>query len=635
MAENATNRFDSDLKPQPVATDNRREMNAESPVRPVALPGAVADTPTLASPEAWWLDAGDGAFLAFLHRARRDAPVGVLLVPPFGWDNMASYGPRHHWANHLAAHGHPVVRCDLPATSDSAGGPWTEAMLPSWVAAVSAAAEHLREQSGCRSVVALGLSVGGLIALSAAAQGAPIDHFVLWATSARGAEYERELRAFSRLEQSRLPPEERDSNRGDLREGDLIAGGYLVSAETRAAIKALDASALTLPESHARHALLLGRGRRPDEALQQSLTAQGVTVRVGDGDGYNDLLVEPQLARLPDAIRGEVDAFLTALPESAAVTRAAGAVAYTATQEATAIETDDGASVHEALWWIDYRGARQFGILASLKRDPHGTTGAILIGGTGHRIGPNRMWTEMARRWAARGVPTLRIDLAGAGDAETVQPAAVAGLYTSDCVEQTLDAIDAFRAQTGVEKVIVLGLCASAFWAAHAALERPEVVPVALNLPFMVWNQVETSKHSGRLYRGKLRQGRTLRRALTGEIDLGRALSRVPDMLNLSQFFGSRNRPPVVTTPTEVLDALDARKLHAWFVFAGAEPLGTDMQPGGGLDLTRWPNLRLDAFGSHSDLHTLRPLWVQNMLHARVDRILEAELPAAAVASDG
>ena len=118
------------------------------------------------------------------------------------------------------------------------------------------------------------------------------------------------------------------------------------------------------------------------------------------------------------------------------------------------------------------------------------------------------------------------------------EPADIAGLYTSDCVEQTLDAIDAFRAQTGVEKVIVLGLCASAFWAAHAALKRPEVVPVALNLPFMVWNQVETSKHSGRLYRGKLRQGRTLRRVLTGDVDFGQALSRVPDILNLSQFFG-------------------------------------------------------------------------------------------------
>ena len=87
-------------------------------------------------------------------------------------------------------------------------------------------------------------------------------------------------------------------------------------------------------------------------------------------------------------------------------------------------------------------------------------------------------------------------------------------------------------------------------------------------------------------------------------------------------------------TPIAVLDALDARELHSW----SCSPARNDSrrhQPGGGLDLTRWPNLRLDAFGSDSDLHTLRPLWVQNMLHARVDRILEAELPAAAVASDG
>ena len=608
-------------------------MSAESLVNPETLSGAATGPLTPPPPQAWWLDAGDGAVLAFLHRAARDGAVGVLLVPPFGWDNMASYGPRREWAAHLAAGGFPVLRCDLPATSDSAGGPWTQEIVPSWIRAVSAAAEHLREQTKCRTVVALGLSIGGLIALSAAAQGAPIDHFVLWATSAGGAGYERELRAFARLEQSRLPPEERDSTRGDLGQGDLIAGGYVLRTETREAIKALDASALTLADPQARRALLLGRGRHPDEALQQSLAAQGITVDVSDGDGYADLLIEPQFSRLPDPVRSEVDAFLASLRDGPAVDRGGSTPALTATLDPVSIHTHGGPAVHEAPWWIDHRGARQFGILSSLEREPRCVTGAILIGGTGHRIGPNRMWTEVARRWAARGVSTLRIDLAGAGDAETVQPPDIAGLYAPDCVAQTVGAVDAFREQTGAEKIIVVGLCASAFWAAYAALERPEVVPVALNLPFMVWNPFETARHSGRLYRNKLRQGRTLKRVVTGDIDFGQALRRVPDILNLGRFTGRRQRS-AATTPTSVLEALDARGQHSWFMFAGAEPLGDDMRPGGALDLARWRNLRIDAFGSDSDLHTLRPLWVQKHIHAGIDRILEAELAAPATTAD-
>jgi hypothetical protein len=34
----------------------------------------------------------------------------------------------------------------------------------------------------------------------------------------------------------------------------------------------------------------------------------------------------------------------------------------------------------------------------------------------------------------------------------------------------------------------------------------------------------------------------------------------------------------------------------------------------------------MEVFGPRSDLHTLRPLWVQRELFARLDRALESEL---------
>ena len=41
-----------------------------------------------------------------------------------------------------------------------------------------------------------------------------------------------------------------------------------------------------------------------------------------------------------------------------------------------------------------------------------------LNAGPQRRIGPNRMWVETARRWAALGVPSVRVDLAAIGDAD-------------------------------------------------------------------------------------------------------------------------------------------------------------------------------------------------------------------------
>ena len=66
---------------------------------------------------------------------------------------------------------------------------------------------------------------------------------------------------------------------------------------------------------------------------------------------------------------------------------------------------------------------QEFGNLSGILTTPHGgrvsrcasscsTPGAI------RRIGPNRMWVEAARRWAARGVPSLRLDVEAIGEAD-------------------------------------------------------------------------------------------------------------------------------------------------------------------------------------------------------------------------
>ena len=58
-----------------------------------------------------YLDAGGTPFPAVLHRPPGPvAPTTVLLVPPFGWEDMASYRARWAWAEDLSAHGYPALR---------------------------------------------------------------------------------------------------------------------------------------------------------------------------------------------------------------------------------------------------------------------------------------------------------------------------------------------------------------------------------------------------------------------------------------------------------------------------------------------------------------------------------------------
>ena len=405
-----------------------------------------------------------------------------------------------------------------------------------------------------------------------------------------------------------------------------MAGGYVYSAETLGDLKALDSETLALPESGRRRALLLGRGRDPDARLRTALAKQGVTVTVRRGEGYEDLLVEPQFSRLPAAAAQDVAEFIASLAVDGPGAQPAEP---THTREppasAAVITPGDGPQVRETVLKIDHCGEVLIGTLTEAL-DKRGPLTAILIGGTGHRMGPNRMWTELGRRWAQRGVSTLRVDIAGAGDAQTMLPSEIAPLYTlSDIVEQTRDVVDALRARTGCRRILLVGLCAGGFWAVQVAMRDPDVVPVALNLPLLVWNELESSQRIGRIYRGKLMQGRTLARIVRGEVDFANGFRRVPAMLGLRVARGDSATLPAMT-PVEVLDALAAREQSSWFVFAGEELLGADMQRGGPLDATSRPRLKMEVFGPRSDLHTLRPLWVQRELFARLDRALESEL---------
>lgn len=601
-------------------------MTVESPLNApdVEIDVLAPDDVVGPMPDTGWLDCGGLGVLAFLHRGRPGAEVGVLMVAPFGWDNMASYGPRRQWAALLSQSGVPVARFDPPGTADSAGDPEMAGFVDRWADSAAVTARWLRDQSGCRTVVALGFSIGGLIALKAAAEGAPIDHFVLWAGHGRGSDFVRETKAFARMEEARLGAEDRDAAGRGLPEGAMIAGGYLLTAETLEALGSLEVSRLALPNAPARRALLLGRdGRKADQRLLKALTDQGVAVTTAPGTGYQDLVIEPLHSRLAAATVQAVEAFLASAGESAAVAASDGR--SLALQERITMPLSDGSSATESTMHIDCDGQTLFGILTEPVGPADPSVGVILIGGTGPRMGPNRMWTEMARRWTDRGVRTLRVDVAGAGDAQAPAPPDVAALYTDEaCVRETLCVVDAFRRQVATEKIIVLGLCASAYWAVYTALQAPDVVPVGLNLPFLVWDELETARHETRLYRRKLLQARTLRRVLRGDVDFGKALRRMPEVLNLRRRHRGAALLPSVE-PSTVLDLLQQRDRGSWFVFAGAEPLCDDMRRGGTLDLARWPNLHLEFFGPHSDLHTFRPLWVQHRLHAIIDGIVDHE----------
>ena len=127
--------------------------------------------------------------------------TGVLIVPPFGWDDQTSYRPRRDWSLALAAAGFPSLRIDLPGTGDSSGNVRDGGLMNAWIEAVTGGIEWLR-QAGAARVAVVALGAGGLVTLKSIANGAEVDDLVIWGMPANGRTFVREFKAFGRLEQT-------------------------------------------------------------------------------------------------------------------------------------------------------------------------------------------------------------------------------------------------------------------------------------------------------------------------------------------------------------------------------------------------------------------------------------------------
>ena len=246
---------------------------------------------------------------AVLHEPPRDAHAaraGVIICPPFGWDELGAHRSLRALGGALAQAGHPALRFDFPA-------PATAAALR--VTRIASTRGRLRSRppprrcapsAGCERVVAVGVGLGGIVAFRATALGAadrrprPVGRSIQRQPArARAAR----VRAHGRLRAGRHRARARGAAAPDedpLEEGDLNVAGFVLTAETLADLEALDLTALELPDGARRRVLLLGRDTlAPDRRLRAHLEQSGVELTVAAGPGFEAMMVDPHLAQIP------------------------------------------------------------------------------------------------------------------------------------------------------------------------------------------------------------------------------------------------------------------------------------------------------------------------------------------------
>jgi alpha/beta superfamily hydrolase len=469
----------------------------------------------------------------------------------------------------------------------------------------------------------------------------------------------RELRTFSALEVANIPDLAPDTNANanadPADDGTLVANGYLLSAETVEELERLDLQEMEPAELQTRRALLLGRdGLKVDKALPAVLERAGVAVTVADGPGYGAMMVEPQDARAPSEVFELVSSWLSEgepqpgegepwlqeedpRRQTGQPRREVSIAAASEPSDHDEISLDYlGIALRERPVVFDGPDGRLFGVLTEPLGMRRELTALLLNAGPQRRTGPNRMWVEIARRWAASGVCTLRLDLAGIGDSDgdAAALARVTEFYKEGYVEQARAALESLAERGLPERFVVLGLCAGCYWAANAALADERVTAVImLNPRTLVFDEWRHALRRTRHLRERMLRPSTWRKILSGDIRLAKHLEtgrtligRAASTPRRAHKLATSEQQGTASEPLEGLfDALRDRGQRALLLFTGEEVLHSELSRNGMLGQLedRWPNIELALRGTSVDTHTLTPLWLQRQVHALLDRVLE------------
>ncbi|MBO0768521.1 MAG: hypothetical protein J2O48_07530 [Solirubrobacterales bacterium] len=586
----------------------------------------------------WVAGSGDPVYTVLHKPADGATPrVAALFIGPFGWDELQSHRARRHWALELSRNGMAAARIDLPGTGDSGGSPRDSGIFERWYTAVIDVTRWLRQVSGAERVALIGIGLGGLIAAKALSAGAEADDLILWGVRARGRGMARELAAYAGVVGAQHEPDYRDS----APEGGIDVGGFLITAETRAAIAACDLSALQFPALAGGRALLLGRdGMAVDTALQTALEAAGFEVTTAAGGDYKDMMVdglETEVLR-PKATIARTLQWLADAPAGALEhPQQASSPDNGQSLSSTAQITIGGAGtpVRETLVPLRPGGAGIDAIVSEPAQGPRAPVGVIILtSGTLRKIGPYRMSVDLARRWAAAGVPVVRLDREQVGDGEGpddhgLQEGAQKAydLVNTQRVNEVVNVVSELRSRGVSDSFVMFGHCSGAYLAFHAGLTAPEVVAAfGVNQASFVHDEGLFQERQLEDLMARVREGGIIRKLRNGHIGMAQVRQVRDAVAHRIRLIGAESsESKQVTEGAAALDKLHQRGVKVLMLLTTNEKLYSqvftdEFQQ----QVSRWPNLSLEELPS--DDHMVASLRMQGVVRDRLEQGLRKVL---------
>ena len=438
----------------------------------------VSEPHALERARAVWFGPAGRCLSGMLHvpEPARALGHGVIICSPIGYEMWSAYAAMRSLAGQLRDMGFGVLRFDYDGTGDSAGDHRDPDRLEAWVRSVDEACRYMLGQGHARELTLLGLRFGAsLAALHACRQASPaLRQLILWDPVVQGRRFVRGLRLIAAS-----PPAGQE---GALDEAGVSVAGTVHGAATLDALAGVDLLGRDAPP--VRRILVLRRPEREDARdLAERWSAQGAAVECVSVEGTAELIERAaEEAQAPTDIFRVLRDWLARTPPAADAPGAEPAPGV-AQQDRSRLSWD-GVRLEES--FVRVGPDELHGVLCQAEAGASRERLLIFLNsGTEHHVGPGRLWVEFSRALAAGGVPALRVDFQGIGESPLRGPSRQVRPYDSQQIAEVARIVEFARAR-GFGKVVLLGLCASAWIALHAAEAAGADAVMAIN-PQLYW----------------------------------------------------------------------------------------------------------------------------------------------------
>lgn len=475
--------------------------------------------------QALYFGAEGEQLFGWLHRPAPGslAGLGLVICNPYGFEDVCAHRSLRQLAEAAAAVGIPTLRFDYAGCGNSVGDEFDADVVGRWTRSVHQAIDCLRHASGVAQVALVGVRLGAALATGAAVQRDDVAGLVAVAPVVRGRAW---LREFAMLAQAGAAP---PGSAGED-DGRIESAGFVLTRETSQALAAIDLRALR--RRPADRVLIVERDDLPTtDDWSPALQRLGAEVVVARWGGYAGMMDDPQRCIVPLDIVDGIVRQLQAWQATTSLRQVQAEPVGVPTIEGPARETA-GTAIRERVVRIDTASSTLFGVLTSPLAGTPGADGpAVLMlnSGSVRLIGPNRLWVRLARRWAARGMTVLRVDLSGIGDSAPRPGAEGNVVYSPHALADIESALAFLKTEAPGRDCRLVGLCSGAYHSLKAAVAGQAVSTALMINPLTYFwhdgdelsevHDYEVAELTSR-YRGKLFTWEPWGRLIRGELDM-------------------------------------------------------------------------------------------------------------------